>query len=175
MTGFRDLPTVPRLAAAATVVYGMAMLLFGGLLLWIAATTGEPVILNPHRFGEAELEAVLLAVIMGVACYGMATLDWLLRRPSQASREGDPDAARSGQSADTGDARTGPETGPASDRRPGPVHGRSDLNGHRAEDGRDLTNRTIGSAQSDPTVEADGGSTDDDSPTGSDTHDEGVE
>lgn len=162
MTDFRDLPTVPRLAAAATVVYGLTMLLFGGLLLWIAATTGEPVILNPHRFGEAELEAVLLAVLMGVACYGMATLDWLLRRPSRADREDGPDASRSARSAGTGDARPGQGPGTPADRRPDPVS-------RRAENGLD---RVIESTQADPTAEADGGSTGDPTPsTGSDAHD----
>jgi hypothetical protein len=74
-----DLPPVPRLALATTICYGFVLLLFVTFILWISMTTGEPLILNPHAFGEAEIEAVMLAVITGIACYGMAVFDWLLR------------------------------------------------------------------------------------------------
>ena len=75
----QELPPIPRLAAAVTICYGFVLLLFGTFLLWIMATTGEPIILNPFEYGEAEFEAALLAVLTGVSCYGMVTLDYLFR------------------------------------------------------------------------------------------------
>lgn len=74
-----DLPPVARLAAVATVAYGFVCLCFVTVVVWVGATTGEPVILNPHRYGEAWVEALLFAAVTGVACYGLAVLDWLFR------------------------------------------------------------------------------------------------
>lgn len=78
------LPPVARLAAIVTVWMGLGCLLLMSFVFWVAATTGEPVILNPHRYGEAWVEAVLFTVLLGVGCYGMAVLDWLYRNQSVA-------------------------------------------------------------------------------------------
>lgn len=75
-----EFPSVTRLAAMATVAFGLVGLFLIGVVVGIAATTGEPVILNPRRFGESWTEAVLFAVILGGSCYGTAVLDWLYRR-----------------------------------------------------------------------------------------------
>lgn len=75
-----ELPPVAHFAAVATVGFGLVCLFIMCFILWIAATTGEPVILNPHRYGEAWIEAVLFTIFLGIGCYGTAVLDWLNRR-----------------------------------------------------------------------------------------------
>lgn len=83
---FTELPRVQRLAMYATLVAGLFAVMFGALLVWIAATTGEAIVLNPHRYGEAWLEAALLWGLLGVMCYGTALFDWWMREPRWYAR-----------------------------------------------------------------------------------------
>lgn len=73
-------PPVARFVAVATIAFVLVCLILVSFVFWVAATTGEPVILTPHRYGKAWAEAVLFTILLGVGCYGTAVLDWLSRR-----------------------------------------------------------------------------------------------
>ena len=48
------------------------------MLVLISATTGGPLLINPHRYGEAILKAVVLVLLTGLMLFGMPAIDRLL-------------------------------------------------------------------------------------------------
>lgn len=74
-----DLPTIQRLGFGVLLMLGLFLAMFVTVVVWVGATTGEPVVLTTTRHGEAPVEAVVLAVLMGVSAYGMVIADYVLR------------------------------------------------------------------------------------------------
>lgn len=74
-----DLPSIQRLGFGVTVMLGLYLAMFVSVVVWINATTGEPVVLTATRHGEAPVETVLLAILLGVSAYGMVVVDYVLR------------------------------------------------------------------------------------------------